>query len=378
MTQNLKQHVINEFSGDNAQRLYLEKALNGLWISEDHFIEKYFTNENAKLLDVGCGTGRTTIPFFQQGYEVIGIDLVPKMIENAKEIAKKFELDIDYRIGDATSLDFEDGTFDYALFSNQGWTQIPGRENRRIALTEIKRVLKQDGVFIFSAHRRRLFGENFFFWIWQWIRVNILKFFGFNIPEVDFGDRFFDRESYESDVIYKSKQFIHIPSVEEVKEDIISVGFEILEVNGELQVSEDDIKEFPPVFYICKKTSSSMNAKFNELTEEEEKVIIHKATEAPFSGEYNTFKEAGTYLCRGCNTPLYKSDAKFDSNCGWPSFDDELPNSVKRVQDGNRTEIVCINCEAHLGHVFEGERFTKKNTRHCVNSISLKFVTKEG
>ncbi len=115
---------------------------------------------------------------------------------------------------------------------------------------------------------------------------------------------------------------------------------------------------------------------FNKLTPEEERVIVHKGTERPFTGEYNSNKETGTYVCRRCNTALYKSHDKFDSHCGWPSFDDELPGAVKHLPDadGRRIEIVCTNCDAHLGHVFKGEQLTAKNTRHCVNSISLKFI----
>jgi len=114
---------------------------------------------------------------------------------------------------------------------------------------------------------------------------------------------------------------------------------------------------------------------WNKLTEEEQRVILRKGTEMPFTGEYNSVKESGTFVCRQCENPLYSTSDKFDSGCGWPSFDDEIKGSVRRVldADGRRVEIVCANCNGHLGHVFEGEQFTSKNTRHCVNSISLKF-----
>jgi len=118
--------------------------------------------------------------------------------------------------------------------------------------------------------------------------------------------------------------------------------------------------------------------KLRELTPEERRIIEDSGTEPPFSGEYDDFYEPGTYVCRRCEAPLYRSDDKFDARCGWPAFDDEIEGAVRRLPDpdGMRIEIRCARCDGHLGHVFLGEGITSKNTRHCVNSLSMRFVPK--
>ena len=121
-----------------------------------------------------------------------------------------------------------------------------------------------------------------------------------------------------------------------------------------------------------------MPHKLNPLTQQEKHLIEENGTEPPFSGEYDDFWQIGTFVCRKCESPLYRSDNKFDAHCGWPAFDQEIPGAIKRISDpdGHRIEIRCKNCDGHLGHVFEGENLTKTNTRHCVNSLSMKFVAK--
>ena len=140
------------------------------------------------------------------------------------------------------------------------------------------------------------------------------------------------------------------------------------------------IRVFLLLFIFQSSFSQDLQSKdyFKNLTSKERKIIVDKGTERPYTGRYNNHYKKGTYVCKACSNPLFKSNTKFDSKCGWPSFDKEIEGSVIKIPDYSlgmkRTEIVCSKCKGHLGHVFYGERFTKENTRHCVNSISLNFI----
>ncbi len=245
---NLKKLIVKEFGSKSAQEMYNKMAEEDLWESEEKIIEKYF-KKKGEVLDVGCGTGRTTMPLKKKGYDVIGIDITPAMIKNAKKITKKKKLDIDYRVMDACNMKFKNKSFDYALFSNSGWTQTPGKKNRLKALKEVRRVLKNRGIFIFITHNRGWTGKYFFFWLKQWIKFYILKPFGFKTDEEDFGDRFFERSS--SGLNYSSKQYIHIPKIEEVKREIKKAELQILEVRKTSEISGKDRGN--SVVYVCKK-----------------------------------------------------------------------------------------------------------------------------
>lgn len=258
----LQQNIISEFGSAITQGKYRKIAEEGFWESEEVLVRKYF-NLNSSVLDVGCGTGRTTIPLSQMGYNVIGIDITSQMIDAARKIAQSKNLGIDYRVGDATHLDFEDNLFDNAIFANNGWTQIPGKENRQKALNEIFRVLKPGGCFIFTSHRRYFSVIFFLFWFKQWIKLYILKPLGFRFGEIDFGDRFFNR-IHEGKKL-KQKQYIHIASVKEVENQIKKAGFRLVERKLMSEISKTDGKHMKaalskgsnayksPVFYICKK-----------------------------------------------------------------------------------------------------------------------------
>ena len=131
------------------------------------------------------------------------------------------------------------------------------------------------------------------------------------------------------------------------------------------------------LLFSCSETSKPSHLTYNKLSSEEAEILLHKGTEKPFSGEYNKHYKKGSYACRQCNTLLFPSTAKFDSNTGWPSFDDAYPEALQVKADFSREEIVCATCKGHLGHVFKGEGFTPKDTRHCVNSLAIKFIAEQ-
>jgi ubiquinone/menaquinone biosynthesis C-methylase UbiE len=174
----IKKDSISEFGSSWTQERFAKIAEQGFWKSEEILVKKYL-KPKSKILDIGCGSGRTAIPLSQNGFDVIGVDITPEMINSAKKISSSKNLNIDYRVGDATNLEFPDNYFNGAIFANNGWVQIPGKENREKALTEIYRTIKPGSYFILSAHQRYYSGNYLVFWIMQWIKFFLLKPLGF-------------------------------------------------------------------------------------------------------------------------------------------------------------------------------------------------------
>jgi ubiquinone/menaquinone biosynthesis C-methylase UbiE len=254
----LREHVINEFSSPLTQAVYKEEARRGLWPSEAVVIKTYF-QPGSRVLDVGCGTGRTTIPLYQQGYEVVGVDITPAMIDTARSIASQQGLAINYEVGDATHLPYHNESFDHALFSFNGWAQIPGRVNRAAALSEIHRVLRPGGHYIFTTHTRTFNLTRAPFWIKQWMKCYVLKPLGWPIQEEEFGDRFFDRLTETDDPTIKTawagtqqRQYVHISTDRIVQTMVHNAGFQLISRTRGTAIAPNDPPS-SPMFYICKK-----------------------------------------------------------------------------------------------------------------------------
>ena len=240
---NLKDEVIAKFSSNATQEWYVKKAESGLWGSEEVMIRKYFKPKST-ILDIGCGTRRTTIHLHQLGYRVTGIDITPAMIDNAREIAKLKKLKIKYELGDATVLEYKDSSFDNALFSFNGWSMIPGKINRINALKEIFRVIKPGGFLIFTTLLRN-FREFTLFWSVKWIRLFILKSIGFSVKEVDYGDYFYNIES--TNRTSNQKQYMHRPTIGEVQKQLAIAGFELFYSARSDAIDNNNIGEAPPM-----------------------------------------------------------------------------------------------------------------------------------
>lgn len=253
--EDLQKNIIKEFGSDVTQKSYLKKADRGLWNSEKILIAKFFKPKST-ILDIGCGTGRTTIPFYNLEYKVLGIDLVPEMIANAKKIAQEKNIAINYEVGDATKLKYPDNLFDNAIFSTNGFGQIPSKQKRQKALEEIYRVIKPDGYFILVAHAR-VKGDFNFFWIKNFLKLYILKPLGIKIKEVDFGDYIFVRNI--DGVNLKQTQFMHIANESTVIKQLKRTGFNIIFAKRENEISDIDIHDqdnvynHPPMFFVCQK-----------------------------------------------------------------------------------------------------------------------------
>ncbi|MDD4332587.1 MAG: methyltransferase domain-containing protein [Patescibacteria group bacterium] len=251
----LQNKIIEEFGSDATQANYVKKVDRGLWDSEKILIDKYFQT-GCSILDIGCGTGRTTISLFKLGYKVSGVDITPEMIQNAQKIAKEKNLNISYEVGDAAKLKYADNSFDNAIFSNNGFGQIPGSEKRQNALKEIYRVLKPGGCFILVAHAR-FKGDISRFWIKNWLKIYILKPLGFKIEELEFGDYIFER--YINDIKIGRTQFMHIANAKNLKKQIEMAGFKIIFSGRENKITtenlhdRDNVYDFAPMFYVCKK-----------------------------------------------------------------------------------------------------------------------------
>jgi len=248
----IKQRLIDSFSSENSVKKYVSDAEKGLWKSEEILINEYFQT-NSTVLDLGCGAGRTSLPLQKKGYLVTGVDITPKFIEIAKTRALKENLPVEFKVGDACSLEFPDNSFDNVLFSFNGWSMIPTKEARLEAAKEIYRVLKPNGYYIFTAHKRTFFGQELI-WITQFIRLYLLKPLGYKTLEKDFGDYYFTRDSETS---YPISQFVSFMDVNEVKKIHEALGFslKLMKMRSDITKEDNSLSSGDVMFFVFQKNS---------------------------------------------------------------------------------------------------------------------------
>jgi SAM-dependent methyltransferase len=246
----IKQRLIDSFSSEASIKKYQNDVEKGLWASEEILIQQFFPAESS-VLDLGCGAGRTTLPLHEMGYVVTGVDITPKFIDLAKTRASEKNFQIDFRVGDACSLDFPDNSFDNVLFSFNGWSMIPTKESRLEAAKEIYRVLKPNGHYIFTAHKRTFFGQELI-WITQFIRLYLLKPLGYKTLEKDFGDYYFTRDSETS---YPISQFVSFMDVNEVKKLHEGLVFKtkLMKMRSEITKDDNSLTSGDVMFFVFQK-----------------------------------------------------------------------------------------------------------------------------
>ena len=249
----IRETVIKAFTGASIQDSYKELTRKGLWNSEELLFGKYF-KKGSRILDIGCGSGRTTFPLIKKGHEVTAIDITPDMIKSAEEMAEEFGIKADFRTGDAANLEFEDSSFDNAVFSFNGWNHIAGKENRISALKEVFRVLKPEGYFIFTSHIRKLKDLILDVWIKSSLSINILRPLGIKIREMEYGDVFFKKTASGLEH-YKSENYMHIPKLSEIKEMIKKSGFKLVfnEYRDNIAPIDEEQRTGNSMFFVCNK-----------------------------------------------------------------------------------------------------------------------------